>query len=515
MIFNVLDYLERSAASFPEKTAVVDDIKAYTYSQLLRLSKRIGSAVARFAAQGTPVAVLADKSADTLAIFMGIVQAGCCYSLMNPDLPEGRLGQILSVLKPALVITDEANAELAEKLIAAAGAIPAPAPTILLYDELMHHPLDEALLKKVRSRAIDQDPLYINFTSGSTGVPKGVAVGQRSVIDFIDIFAETFGFDENDRIGNQAPFDFDVSVKDIYTALKVGATLVVIPKALFSKPAELLDFICDQKVTNMTWAVSAICLISACHGLDYRTPDTVKRVLFSGEVMPLKHLKTWMEHLPEAEFVNLYGPTEITCNCTYHRVDRSRDYENGMPIGRPFPNEDVFLLNKNGERIEEAGVTGEICVRGTALALGYYAAEAETAKAFPQNPLQKAYPERIYRTGDLGKYDDAGELIFCGREDFQIKYMGHRIETEEIEKAIAALPEIERCCVLFSEKKQKLYGFYAGDIDKRALHAKLKETLPVYMVPGAFRQLEQFPLTKNGKIDRKLLLSEVETRSKR
>ena len=198
-----------------------------------------------------------------------------------------------------------------------------------------------------------------------------MVVSHSSVLDFTDVFTETFGFDKTERIANQAPFDFDVSVKDIYTAIKTGATLVLVPRELFSRPVELLDFLCEQKITTMIWAVSALCLVSMFHGLEYKCPVTVRKVLFSGEVMPMKQLKDWMVHLPEAEFVNLYGPTEITCNCTYHVIRRDREYAEGIPIGRAFANEAVFLMDAQRQRVTEPGAVGEICVRGRALALGY------------------------------------------------------------------------------------------------------------------------------------------------
>lgn len=495
---NVLEYLEHNAANYSEKTAVIDEHKSYTYSELLSLSRRIGSAVAQKTDIRMPIAVLLEKGADTLGVFMGIVQAGCFYVTFNPDLPKNRLMQIQSVLQAEYIITDEGHRELAESLT--------ENDRILMLGDLIKAEENVTLLESIRSRVIDTDPLYANFTSGSTGVPKGVVVSQRSVLDFIEVFAPLFSISETDVIGNQAPFDFDVSVKDIYSSLKEAATLVVVPKRLFSQPAALLDFICEHKITTMIWAVSALCLISTFHGLEYRTPNTVKRVLFSGEVMPYKHLKSWMEHLPEAQFVNLYGPTEITCNCTYHIIDRNADYSGGIPIGKAFPNEHVFLLGEDNTEVKNAGETGEICVRGTALALGYYSNPEQTEKAFPNNPLNKHYPERIYRTGDLAQYTAEGELMFCGRKDFQIKYMGHRIELEEIERAVSEVSGIERCCVVFNEEKQKLYGFYIGNMDKKQLHMTLKETLPIFMVPGILMQVEDFPLTKNGKIDRKQLL---------
>lgn len=495
---NVLEYLENSAAIYPDKIAVTDEYGSITYRELQEACRRVGSAMAERTRIGTPVAVMMEKGIRALCAFWGTVYAGGYYVLLNSDLPVSRLAQIQSVLQAGYVITDAAHKEIAEELFSA--------ESVLLIEDLQKTAVDEGVLAGVRSRMIDTDPLYANFTSGSTGVPKGVVVSHRSVIDFIDVFTELFSITKEDIIANQAPFDFDVSVKDIYSAMKVGGTLTVVPKQLFSRPKELLDLLCEQKVTTMIWAVSALCLISTFHGLDYRVPETVDKVLFSGEVMPAKHLRAWMEHLPNAQFVNLYGPTEITCNCTYHILDRERSYEQGIPIGRAFPNEHVFLLDGDDREVMTPDTVGEICVRGSALALGYYRNQQQTEKAFTVNPLNDCYPERIYRTGDLGRYTENGELFFSGRKDFQIKYMGHRIELEEIELAISAIPGIERCCCVFDEKKQKLYGFYIGEIEKKELHGRLRELLPIFMVPGILCPVTEFPLTKNGKVDRKGLL---------
>lgn len=495
---NILEYLEQSAEHFPDKTAVTDGVCAYNYRELSERSRRIGSAVAVCCQSEHPVAVLAEKGSDTLAVFLGIVQAGCFYVLMNPELPLGRLEQVQQVLQSEYIVTDREHREIAAQIV--------PEERILLMEELAEAAVNQSLLAARREQAIDTAPLYANFTSGSTGQPKGVVVSHRSVLDFIDVFTELFDITSEDRIGNQAPFDFDVSVKDIYSSLKMGATLVIVPKQLFSQPAPLLDYLCDNEVTVMIWAVSALCLISIFHGLDYRTPEKVRKVLFSGEVMPPKHLKAWMAHLPEADFINLYGPTEITCNCTYHRIDRSRDYSEGVPVGKAFPNEQVFLLDEENREITEPDKAGEICVRGTALALGYYRMPEQTAEHFVQNPLNHCYPELIYRTGDLGRYNERGEILFGGRKDYQVKYMGHRIELEEIERAMENIEGISRACCIFDEKKAKLYGFYVGDMEKKELHHLMSSSLPPFMVPGALRKVEQMPLTKNGKTDRRALM---------
>lgn len=497
----ILEYLENSEKKHNSKVAVIDETGRYTYKELVENSKKIGSGILEKIDKGNPVPVLMEKGKETLSTFFGIVYAGCFYCLLNPSLPETRLKNIINTLNAKYIVTDQEHSELATKLV--------NKDYILLEEDLKNTDINQTKLNLIRQEILDVDPLYANFTSGSTGIPKGVVVGNRSVIDFIDNFTNIFNINENDIIGNQAPFDFDVSVKDIYSSISKGATLVIIPKRLFSLPVKLLDFICEKKVTTLIWAVSALCLITTFHGLDYKTPKSVNKILFSGEVMPIKHIKQWIEHLPNAMFVNLYGPTEITCNCTYHIVDKSLNYEKSIPIGKHFPNEEVFLLNDKNELIKDTGKTGEICVKGTCLALGYYNNEEQTSKSFIQNPLNPNYIDIIYKTGDLGEYDENNDLHFLGRKDFQIKFMGHRIELEEIERAMEKIPEVERSCCIFNQEKEKLYGFYVGKIDKKQVHDYLKNNLPIFMIPNKITQIEKFELTKNGKIDRMALLKNI------
>lgn len=497
MEYTVLDCFEKSVLNFADRAALTDDASTINYSELKHKSRCGASVLGHKIHHGQPIAVYAKKSKDSIIGFLSIIYAGGCYSYLNPELPESRLKQICDCLDVKIILTDAHHREKAQEMFSNC--------EILDIEELTNGKEDEELLNIKRAELIDTDPLYINFTSGSTGVPKGIAVSHRSVIDFIKCFTEIFEITENDIIGNQAPFDFDVSVKDIYSAFFTGAELVVIPRELFSLPTKLMDFLCEHKVSILVWAVSALSLLKTFHALEYKTPETVRKVLFSGEVMQYKVLKYLREQLPSAEFVNLYGPTEITCNCTYHILSAERDYAEGIPIGIPFPNEDVFLLSDDDKLIIEKETAGEVCVRGTALALGYFLSPQENEKHFTQNPLNKFYPERIYRTGDLAQYDENGELVFCGRKDFQIKYMGHRIELEEIERRMSEIDGVEQSCCVFDEAKQKLKGFYIGDIESADLLAVMKQSLPMFMVPGRLHKLDSFPLNKNGKIDRKVL----------
>ena len=499
MLISILDYLKVSSINYPMKTAVREEENTLTYSELEKRSQSVGTALIKYDCYKQPVGVYMEKGILAVCSFFGIVSAGGFYCMLNTELPHNRLTQIQNILQPKLIITTTGLKEKAEQIFTEC--------IICAAEELQNTPIDNIALSLVRNRMIDTDPLYINFTSGSTGVPKGIVVSHRSVIDFMEYFTDIFGINSSDIIANQAPFDFDVSVKDIYSCLRTGATLLIVPKRLFSSPTELLDYICDNKVTVMIWAVSALCLISTFHALEYKTPKTVRKILFSGEVMPYKHLCCWMDYLPDTVYVNLYGPTEITCNCTYHILDKNRDYSSGIPIGKPFPNEDVFLLDDNNLRIIVPGTVGKIAVRGTALALGYYRLEENNKQSFVQNPLNNAYPERIYLTGDLGKYDENGDLVFTGRIDNQIKYLGHRIELEEVEKAMSQMDGVDRCFCSFEDGK--LRGYYVGTVEKTALRSCMKETLPAFMIPGYIRKLDTMPMTKNGKIDRKKAMLEA------
>lgn len=501
-IQNILDYLEESAASCPEKTAYEDLENSYTYGQVLENARRIGSALSAVLPQNAPVPVLMEKEAWTLNVFMGAVCAGCFYTLVEPEQPSERIRTILETLEAKAVVTTAKFINKIRKL--------GFAGQVFLAEELVQGEVDEMRLAARRKAFCDVDPLYAIFTSGSTGVPKGVIVSHRSVIDFTEHFTEIFGFSRDDVIANQAPFDFDVSVKDIYPAMKTGATMEVIPKKYFSVPKKLLDFLDDRKVTSLTWAVSALCIISMLKGFRYKVPKSIRRVMFSGEVMPVKHLNYWKEYLPDALYVNLYGPTEITCNCTYYILNREFAEDELLPIGEAFPNERVFLLDEENRQVTEPGILGEICVSGTALALGYYRNREKTDEVFVQNPLNTRYPELIYRTGDLGKYDEKGELYYVTRKDFQIKHMGHRIELGEIEAAFQALDGIERVCCIYDEPNTKIIGFYVGGLSSKEIIDQLAEKLPRFMIPNVFRQVEAMPITKNGKIDRKLLMADYQ-----
>ncbi|MGE9941788.1 amino acid adenylation domain-containing protein [Bariatricus sp. SGI.161] len=500
MIRNILDYLEQSAIHYPDKIAFADETSACTYKELRRTAKSVGTKLTNYVPPRSPVPVFMEKRVETIYAFLGAVYAGCFYVLLDPKLPSERLKQILQTLQSEVLVLHP-DYEKQFKTLEYEGNV----VNIL---EAVQEEEDAVLLEAIREQRLDIDPLYAIFTSGSTGIPKGVLVSHRSVIDFMEEFVDIFEITDKDVIGNQAPFDFDVSVKDIYSTLKTGATMQIIPKKLFSFPTKLLDYLDEREITTLIWAVSALCIVTTLKGLEYKVPQKVNRIIFSGEVMPIKHLNEWKKYLPDALYANVYGPTEITCNCTYYIVDREFQPGESLPIGQPFPNEKVFLLDEENQLVREAGKKGEICVSGTALSLGYYRNPEQTEKVFVQNPLNEKYLERIYRTGDMAYYGHDGYLYFASRKDFQIKHMGHRIELGEIELAMELAEGIRRACCTYDESENKIVAFYEGEAEKRQIVRALGKKLPAYMIPNVWVKLDRLPITKNGKIDRKKMLKE-------
>ena len=267
-------------------------------------------------------------------------------------------------------------------------------------------------------------------------------------------------------------------------------------------PIKLVEFLNEHKINTICWVVSALTLVSSFKTFDKVKPEYLHTIAFASEVFPIKQFNLWRQALPNARFINLYGPTETTGICCYYEVDREFGLDETLPIGRPFRNTEILLLNEHDD-LCAPGEQGEICVRGTRLTLGYYNNPEVTAKAFVQNPLNSLYPELIYRTGDLGRWNNRGELEFAGRKDYQIKHMGHRIELGEIEVITNMHEGVKTACCIFDGEKKKIVLYYVGDTSAPELTAYIKGKLPRYMVPNVVRQLAEMPYTPNGKIDRK------------
>jgi len=449
------------------------------------------------------VVIFMEKCPKTIAAFYGVIAGGNYYIPVDVEMPENRIRLILQNVKSGMMICDAATIEHARDFEFEG--------QIVDYDEICYTEADKEALDRIYERAIDTDPIYIVFTSGSTGVPKGVAACHRSVIDYVENLTEVLQISEKSVLANQAPLYFDACLKELFSSLKCGATTYLTPRSLFMFPVKLVEFLNEYKINTVCWVVSALTMISSTKTFDKIIPKYLRTVAFGSEVFPIRQFRLWKEALPDARFINLYGPTEATGMSCYYEVDR--DFEEGepIPIGRPFKNTEILLLDENN-RVPRPRDPGEICIRGTALTLWYYGDHEKTDEVFVQNPLNPYYHERIYRTGDIGMRNERGELVFLSRKDHQIKHMGHRIELGEIEVHVNRLEGVRSACCIYDKEKEKITLFYTGDAQTKELVVSLRKTLPRYMAPNLVYALEEMPLTANGKIDRVKLLNMAQSK---
>ena len=497
MVINVIEYLERSAKLFPNNEALGDEKNTINYTEYLNKSKIIGTYIANRVNYVTnyPIAVIIDRNIESIITFMGIVFSGNFYVPIDGSMPEERKNIILSTIKPIMIINTKAE-DCHDDYIR--------------YETLLSNAsIDNELLDSIKEKIIDVDPLYTIFTSGSTGLPKGVTITHKGVIDLVESFEDAFNFEKESVFGNQAPFDFDVSTKDIYNALKVGGKVQVIPKRLFMMPKLLLQYLNDKKINVLIWSVSALRILAEFKALNPSNPAPINYVMMCGEVMPMKALNYWRDNYPNARYVNLYGPTEITCNCLYYVVDRLFSDDEVMPIGKSFRNTRVLLFDDNKKLIKEKNEVGEIYVGGSCLALGYWNNAERTKSAFVQNPLINEVPSTLYATGDIAYYDKDNNLVFAARRDNQIKHMGHRIELGEVETALNSISYIDVACCIYNENTKKIVCFYQSKKDNTESIVKLLlKKLPKYMCPNQYVYYEHLPLNTHGKIDRQKLIKE-------
>lgn len=494
---SVLDYLEDSAIKYKDKPAFVDVERALTFGELLNNAKAVGSYIGTKQIMRAPVIVFMEKSADNIAAFMGVLCSGNFYCPIDTEMPISRIQVIVHTLKPIAILVDRASQEKIKDLEACGD--------VIVYEDAICHEVDEVRLATIRKQTLDTDLAYVLFTSGSTGIPKGVTINHRAIIDFTDWMSDKFHITSEDNFGNQSPFFFDLSIGDVYCTLKMGCTNYIIPKGLFTFPIELIKYLNEKRINIIFWVPSALCVVANLRALNKIKPEYLDRVLFCGEVMPNKQLNVWRKALPEVMFVNLYGPCEATDACTYYIVNREFADDESLPIGVPCENTDILVLNEKDELVQGDEI-GELCIRGSSLSMGYYNNPEKTAEAFVQNPLNTVYPEVIYRTGDLVKYNEYGELMYVSRKDFQIKHMGHRIELGEIETAAAGIEAIETCACIYDEKKKKIVFFYIGkQMEENVIKSMLEEKLSEYMIPNIILYVDELPYNANGKIDRKCI----------
>lgn len=489
---NLLAELIRTAEKHPEKPAVADETARYTFAELVGCAAGLGSALLRRQAQAAPVGVIAERGADTVAAFFGVLYAGVPYVPLDPYQPEAKLQSIAADAGIRFLLGREERRPLADALglplLTVKDADPSPLPPVL---------------------APDDAPYSLVYTSGSTGKPKGVVKSHAAMTSFLDAFTARFPLEQSEILGNQTPFFFDAAAKDVFLASRLGLTLEVIPAEKFIFPVRLLEYLNERRITCVCWVPTALSIVTKLNTFRQVKPETLRHVFFVGESFPIKELHKWLETLPELHYVNLYGQTELAGVCCYYELPRGVLPER-LPMGRPLANCRVWLRGKDGF-VTEPDEVGELWIESPALALGYHNDPEKTAAAFAQEALPDGRRARVLKTGDLAQYDDAGELIFRSRRDFQVKHMGRRIELGEIEAAADALPQIDRCCCLYHDVKKRIELFCTlkdgAALTGAQVQSLLRSRLSDYMVPTKVWILDEMPLNRNGKLDRQALKS--------
>ncbi|EHD4527950.1 amino acid adenylation domain-containing protein [Campylobacter upsaliensis] len=493
MICHIDDFLQKSVKKFPHKTLFKEmGGVSITYKEFDDLSQKVATKLLNTLAKEpiqSPILIILPKSINTLISFFGVAKSGNFYTLLDEKMPLERIEKIISVLKPKAFITSKSlNLKL-------------DLPT-LYTEDFESYERDEEALIKARLKHIDTNLLYVFFTSGSTGLPKGVSISHKSVIDYAFWVSEEFELDENEIIANQAPLYFDNSILDIFPTIKEGGSVHLVPNSLFAFPLKVLEYLENEEVNTIFWVPSVLIYFANTQALEKFKLEKLKKVLFCGEIMPNKQLNYWRTHLPHTLFANLYGPTEITDVCCFYKVDREFKDDELLPIGKACKNTELLVFDENKNFINEAGKKGELFVRGTSLSLGYYNDIEKTKAAFIQNPLHHNYLDLLYKTGDIVAYNEFGELLCYGRIDNQIKFKGHRIELGEIEAVLNSHEKIKNSACIF--KDDKLIAFYESE-EELDLKGFCKQKLPPYMIASSFVRVEKFALNANGKIDRKIL----------
>ena len=486
---SIIEYLDASCEAYPKAVAVADGARGLTFEALRRMAWGLGGFLLEKGVCGQAVGVYAQRKAEVIAAMLGCAVSGNSYVPLNPDAPAEKTKKIL-VHAGVQVILGFADGEY--------DGADAGCEYIRMDGECF--PVSDTR-PDVTVRG--EDTLYIIYTSGSTGEPKGIRKSHGSVVDFIEAYVRELGFTHEEILGNQTPFCFDASAKDIYLMLKTGARMEIIPSEKFIFPVQLIEYLNEKKITFISWVPSALAIVARLRTFRDILPTTVRRVAFVGEVFPVKDLEAWRTALPELEYINLYGSSELAGVCALYRIPKHIPCPPALPIGKPLGNSKIYLW-EDGKLVPDRG---EMLVASAALADEYIHDPEKTAVTFTEIEID-GKPTRVLHTGDWARYDENGDLVFISRGDGQIKYKGYRIELGEIEAAVNALDFIGRACCLYNAEKERITVFCTTDRDGlrlRDLNAALEGRLVDYMLPRRLVVLDEMPLNANGKIDRPYL----------
>ena len=494
MMNNMLKYLEKTTAQYPDRIAFFDDQDSLTFAQLKEASRRIGSALAVHTEPRTPVALLFDpRSIRNLPAIFGTLYAGCAYAPLDITMPPERLRLLLELMTPSAILTDEKGMRSLESC----AYEKAPA---LSYEDAAAVSPDEEALMAIREQSSVYDPMSILYTSGSTGIPKGSIQNHFSYIHWVEATIEIYRFHERMVFGNQSPFFYANSIFDIYPTIALGASSYLLPSGVLTFPKKLIECLNKHHVTALCMTPSSFISVANAGVL---TKDCLPELMggyMSGEPMPWQPLNAWMQAGPNAEWWNFYGSTEMF-SVAVGKVSKNHLNDDRLPVGKPFPLAHVLFVDENGDEVPK-GESGEMLVSSPWIARGYHRDAERSNAAWVTDPLGRGWHERFYRAGDIGFLREDGQLVVVGRRDAQIKHMGYRMELGEVEVSLQGIPGWVDGCVLFDSDADQIWCFFTGELTEKELIKGLKERLARYMLPNVFVHLDDLPHTASMKVDR-------------
>ncbi len=491
---NMLELLEETAARVPERVAYYDDRQSLSFAALAELARRIGSSLARVTRPRQVVALLMDaRSIRNLPAIFGVLYAGCAYAPLDITMPAQRLEQLLSLMQPAAILADEKGRKALE-------ACQAGEAQVLLESQASEGPVDEQRLREIREQSSVFDPASVLYTSGSTGVPKGSVQTHFSYLHWTEATIQVYGLTEEVVFGNQSPFFYANSLLEIYPPVALGATVYLLPAGVLSFPRRMLQCLREQRVTLLCMTPSSFAGVASAGALEPGCLPELRWGIMSGEPMPWQTLQPWMQAAPGAGWWHFYGSTEML-SVAVGKVDAQNRAQGRLPVGRPFGLVRVIFVDEDG-RAAAPGEPAELYVSSPWIARGYYRDEARTAAAWVEDPLEEGWRERFYRAGDMGYWMEDGQLMVLGRRDNQIKHMGYRMELGEVEAALGNVQGVGESCILYQREQDRIWCFYAGELDEKQLRQALRERLARYMLPDMFVRLDELPHTASMKIDR-------------
>lgn len=483
----IIRKIEQNAEEFPKKICLSLGDSEYTFESLLAKIKDLSSAIDSSYLE-KPIIVFANRDINTILYFLAVIFSGNFYVSIDPDMPIEKLAAIFEETGAKYCFGNITNKHIL---------------SILEKNDVVFFDINSSGNNNHYLPITNDFPLYMVYTSGSTGKPKGVLKTHGAMASFMETFHSTFEIGNDEIIGNQTPFFFDASAKDIYMMIETGARMEIIPSELFVIPTRLINYLNEKSITYISWVPSALSLIAQMKAFSYVKPQKLRRVFFVGEVMPVKSLNYWIKNLPNVTFVNLYGQSEIAGVACYYVIHSTYDESKTLPIGKPLQNCQIIILADGKEA--SSGECGEILISSNALAECYYHDQERTKNSFIYNN-----GVRFFKTGDYAYLGDDNNIIFASRRDSQIKHMGRRIELGEIETAAYSLDGVEKCCCLYDQESKRIVLFcqVIEGISISAIHSHLRIHLSPYMMPSKI-VLGAIPLNANGKIDRQVLKNNI------